>query len=412
MQSRSLRSRLWQTLILAPYFPQRSEWLNSIFQTLLREKQPPELILHVGDVVEAGLPDEYKAYATQGNHETRWDERVGELVNLYMGKSQYSFNCGGIHFIALDPTQLLQEPGYFSQKQLEWLENDLKETGKATPIVIYLHYSIGDHHYFIMNQGKLFEAVESYNVRAIFTSHVHKENVWKQNGIHIVSLTPLRNGPYFQLIKKRQNSQGEMVLDVISSSIVDGALSTKYLDEIPLTGTRPAETEKPLSIKFFTKGSSVEGAELRVSMRPHHRVSKVEYQFWPDAHYAGSDQGQWQKMTPYHHNHHHWTAQVEAELPPGEYQLQVRIHNHQNNWWDSFLYVQLPNKAAKKRILWEKNLKSPVQAGLASLKNGDWGTNLISATTDGQISGLDASNGRLIWTFKAEGTGFGNTANK
>ena len=44
----------------ALYFPQRSEWLNSIFQTLLREKQPPELILHVGDVVEAGLPDEYK----------------------------------------------------------------------------------------------------------------------------------------------------------------------------------------------------------------------------------------------------------------------------------------------------------------------------------------------------------------
>ena len=72
-----------------------------------------------------------------------------------MGKSQYSFNCGGIHFIALDPTQLLQEPGFFSQKQLEWLENDLKETGKTTPIVIYLHYPIGDHHYYIINEGKL-----------------------------------------------------------------------------------------------------------------------------------------------------------------------------------------------------------------------------------------------------------------
>ena len=59
----------------APYSPQRSEWLKSIFQTLLSEKQPPEVILHVGDVVEAGLPDEYKEfarlvpYATQGNHE-------------------------------------------------------------------------------------------------------------------------------------------------------------------------------------------------------------------------------------------------------------------------------------------------------------------------------------------------------
>ena len=51
----------------------------------------------------------------------------------------------------------------------------------------------------------------------------------------------------------------------------------------------------------------------------------------------------------------------------------------------------------------EKNLKSPIQAGLASLKNGDWGTILISATTDGNISGMDASNGREIWSFKAEG---------
>ena len=393
----------------APYFPQRSEWLNSIFQTLLREKQPPELILHVGDVVEVSLLDEYKEfarlvpYATQGNHETRWDEWAGELFNLYMGKSQYSFNCGGIHFIALDPTQLLQETGYFSQKQLEWLDNDLKETGKTTPIVIYLHYPIGDHHYYIINGGKLFEAVESYNVRAIFTGHVHKEKVWKQNGIHMISLPPLRNGPYFQLINKRQNSGGVMVLEVISTSIVNGALFTKHSDEIPLTGARPAETENPFSIKFFTKDFSDEGAELRVSMRPHHRVSKVEYQFWPDARYAGSDQGQWQEMTPYHHNHHHWAARVKADYPPGEYQLQVRIHNHQNSWWDSFLYVQLPNKAAKKRILWEKSLKSPVQAGLASLKNGDWGTILISATTDGNISGLDASNGRQIWSFKAEG---------
>ena len=167
---------------------------------------------------------------------------------------------------------MLQEPGYFSQKQLEWLDNDLKETGKTTPIVIYLHYPIGDSHYYIINGGKLLEAVESYNVRAVFTGHVHKENVWKQNGIHIVSLAPLRNGPYFQLIKKRQNSQGEMMLDVISSSIVDGALLTNYLDEIPLTGATPhahqaKETNFPqseknviLSVKYLKRMTFFHGS--------------------------------------------------------------------------------------------------------------------------------------------------------
>ncbi|WP_428912008.1 PQQ-binding-like beta-propeller repeat protein [Niallia sp. Krafla_26] len=398
----------------APYFPARSEWLNSIFQTLLSEKQPPEFILHLGDVVEAGLPDEYKEferlvpsyyqskiYATQGNHEARWDEWAGELFSKYMGKSQYSFNYGGIHFIALDPTQLLQEPGYFTQNQLDWLANDLKQTGKSTPVIIYLHYPIGDNNYYIINEGKLFETVESYNIRAVFTGHVHKDNVWKQNGIHIFSLAALRNGPYFQLIKKRQNPQGKMVLDVISASIVNGALSTKYLDEVPLTGARPAETEKPLSIKFFTEGSSKEGAELSVNLHPHHQASTVEYQFWPDARYAGTDQGNWQEMTPDHH--HKWTAQVNTDLPPGEYQLQVRVHNHQKSWWDSFLYVQLPNKAAQKRILWEKNVQSPVQAGLAVLSVSDSQNILISANSDGLINGIDAKNGRQIWSFQTNG---------
>ena len=125
--------------------------------------------------------------------------------------------------------------------------------------MIYLHYPIGDHHYYIINGGKLFEAVESYNVRAVFTGHVHKENVWKQNGIHIVSLAPLRNGRYFQLIKKRKNSQGEMVLDVISSSIVDGSLFAKYLDEIPLTGTRPAKRKSRYRLNFSQKAQVLRG---------------------------------------------------------------------------------------------------------------------------------------------------------
>ena len=108
-------------------------------------------------------------------------------------------------------------------------------------------------------EASFLEAVESYNVRAIFTGHVHKENVWKQNGIHVISLAPLRNGPYFQLIKKRQNSQGEMVLDVISSSIVDGALSTKYLGEIPLTVLGQLKRKSRYQLNFSQKAQVLRG---------------------------------------------------------------------------------------------------------------------------------------------------------
>jgi 3',5'-cyclic AMP phosphodiesterase CpdA len=71
----------------APYEPKRSQWLKDIFNTMLAEETPPEFVLHVGDLVEAGLHAEYaefasivppyyqdKLFGTKGNHEVRWDE--------------------------------------------------------------------------------------------------------------------------------------------------------------------------------------------------------------------------------------------------------------------------------------------------------------------------------------------------
>ena len=64
--------------------------------------------------------------------------------------------------------------------------------------------------------------------------------------IHLVGF--IRSCHRYLFLRKELKNEyeciSEMVLDVISSSVVDGALSTKYLDEIPLTGARPQSKVK------------------------------------------------------------------------------------------------------------------------------------------------------------------------
>lgn len=392
----------------APYEPKRSQWLKDIFNTMLAEETPPEFVLHVGDLVEAGLPAEYaefasivppyyqeKLFGTKGNHEVRWDEYAGDLFEKHIGRSQYSFDFGGIHFIALDPTQLLQEPGYITKSQLDWLKNDLSRAGKSTPIVMYLHYPIGDNNYYIINQGELFEAIERYNVRAVFTGHVHQEKVWKQNGLYLFSLAAAKSGPFFQMIKKRQNAQGESVLEILSASVENGVLQTKPLVQVPLTGPRPAVTEQPLSIK-------VKEEKLEVKLHPHHNASTLQFQFWPDSRYAGKDEGLWQEMNPTDTYSNHWEAHLDMNRPPGEYLLQVRVLNYKQSWWDSFIKVRIPDETMvdKDRTVWESEGEAPIQGGLAAI-NDEF---VISASTSGLVTAIHPNTQKQVWAYQTNGS--------
>src|SRR5699024_6520022 len=145
--------------------------------------------------VECGLPDQYnefkkiippifseKLYVVPGNHEVRWDEWAGKTYQELFGHTQYSFDKDGLHFIALDPTDLLREAGYCTKDDLDWLNNDLEPLKPDISVIIYLHFPIGEDHYYICNQESFFDAIEGYNVRAVFSGHVHQENKWEQNG--------------------------------------------------------------------------------------------------------------------------------------------------------------------------------------------------------------------------------------
>lgn len=117
----------------------------------------PALMLHTGDVSHLSKPAEFDAaqqllktagldtHFIPGEHDTMGDdgksffERFGTKENRTGG--WYSFDQGGVHFVALVNVVNLRPGGlgYLGPQQLEWLEDDLKGRSTSTPIVVLAH---------------------------------------------------------------------------------------------------------------------------------------------------------------------------------------------------------------------------------------------------------------------------------
>ncbi|UVI27745.1 outer membrane protein assembly factor BamB family protein [Paenibacillus spongiae] len=404
-----------------PNSPKHSGNLSRIF-TDLTDGQKPAFILHVGDVVESGFQEEYQEYArlvpstlkdlihaVPGNHEARWDEWGKEFYTQMFGTGNYSFDRGGVHVIALDPTSLLQEGGYFDPIQLEWLRSDLQKTGKKTPIVIYLHYPIGKNFYYISNQEDFFSIVEPYNVRAVFTGHIHREEVWKQNGITIISLPGIKDAPIYHWVEKKSLPLQPSVLAVYHAEFTSGALSDKkLLVEIPLSGEKPAENEKPQQVHLDESASE---PVLSVKLHPHARAVSVRYQFWPDVTYAGSNNGSWKELLPTGQGNRFETVVDTAGLAPGVYRIQVRVTNEAGEFWDEVADMEIPaagSPAAVSRIEWEHKLDASVQAGVVIAQENT----AIVSQLDGTVTALElsAKGAQRKWAYRTQGAIIGTPA--
>ena len=92
-------------------------------------------------------------YSSVGNHELFGIERDKSLVSSehplygkkmyrhFLGPDYYSFNYGGMHFVAVDGVdyQNLHYFGGVDSLQLQWLEKDLDHLPEKTPIVTFNH---------------------------------------------------------------------------------------------------------------------------------------------------------------------------------------------------------------------------------------------------------------------------------
>ena len=130
--------------------------LRAAIAKIKAEPEPPAFVLHTGDLTHLSRPAEFDTlqqvlselsvpvFFVPGEHDVLDDDGRAYLDRFgkgTLGAGWYSFDQGGVHFVALVNVVNLKAGGLgtLGQEQLEWLEKDLKHLKSSTPIVVFAH---------------------------------------------------------------------------------------------------------------------------------------------------------------------------------------------------------------------------------------------------------------------------------
>jgi 3',5'-cyclic AMP phosphodiesterase CpdA len=120
-------------------------------------EQAPAFVVHTGDVSHLSKPEEFgtakeilqdirvdRVHTVPGEHDTIDDGVTGYLKFFDhdgKGRSWYSFDQGGVHFVGLNNVQSFKADTMASlgDQQLAWLKADLAGRSRSTPIVVLGH---------------------------------------------------------------------------------------------------------------------------------------------------------------------------------------------------------------------------------------------------------------------------------
>jgi len=136
-----------------------------------------------------GNHDLFAIYEESPETEDHPDYKYG-MWERHFGKTYYSFDHKGWHFITLNSLDVTNDKRYatiFHDEQLKWLEEDLKTVEKSTPIIITTHIPMicaytqlngGKGSRTVDNAPDVFKILENHNLKLVLQGHIH----WKEYG--------------------------------------------------------------------------------------------------------------------------------------------------------------------------------------------------------------------------------------
>jgi len=170
----------------------------------------PDLVLDVGDLINGysgsatkveAMWDEFDEIVggfeaplvmIAGNHDI-WDRQAEQIYQRRYGKTYFSFDHKGVHFVALN-TEMLDEDGAVTSRiedeQLQWLKDDLAKHQGARATFVFLHKPLWQEHHVPAGSSvgwmaNVHPLLVKYNVSAVFAGHVHKYTYFGPiDGVH------------------------------------------------------------------------------------------------------------------------------------------------------------------------------------------------------------------------------------
>lgn len=158
--------------------------------------EQPALVLHTGDITQLSKPAEFdlaqqllgglhvsELHTVPGEHDVS-DASVTEYFNRFgqpsANKGYYSFDHGGVHFIAL--VNVLQfKPGglgALGAEQLAWAKADLAHRTASTPIVVFAHMPLWTIYepwgWGTSDAAELLTALQRFGSVTVLNGHIHQ----------------------------------------------------------------------------------------------------------------------------------------------------------------------------------------------------------------------------------------------
>ena len=166
----------------------------------------PDFVMSIGDIIEGYKSDEEvlrKQWQEADGHLSKLDapffycagnhdimhaaaRKVYDQLHLVNGRSYYSFDYRGCHFVVLDSTALIGRPLALAQAQWAWLAKDLADARRAEGIFIFMHHPV----YMDMfgeawpRLRKLLDPTKTF----IFAGHAHNHSYDEEDGVPFLTL--------------------------------------------------------------------------------------------------------------------------------------------------------------------------------------------------------------------------------
>ena len=111
-----------------------------------------------------------------GEHDAALDN--GEAYQEFFGKTHYTFDHKGIHFIVLD--NVSDPTGSIGETQFAWLAKDLEQLSPAAQIVVFTHRPLFDLYpqwdWATRDGAKAVELLMPHANVTVFYGHIHQEH--------------------------------------------------------------------------------------------------------------------------------------------------------------------------------------------------------------------------------------------
>jgi Icc-related predicted phosphoesterase len=157
-------------------------------------KQQPDFVVFTGDITHTtDDPKERKKRMTEardiinglkvktvrfmaGEHDAGLDN--GEAFQEHFGKTHYTFEHKGVHFIVVD--NVSDPTSSIGEVQLQWLGDELKKIDKESRIVVLTHRPLFDLYpnwdWWTRDGAKAIELLMPYKNVTVIYGHIHQEH--------------------------------------------------------------------------------------------------------------------------------------------------------------------------------------------------------------------------------------------